>query len=136
MLKNIILIHDIVVSNVDICWMKSFAEHMITYNCQNLVYSKIVIYHFFVIRYSCICGCRNTITNNVSYRRSFPYTNMVGVGVYYTSMTDIVVEKWIVLTVDLTRTFIYKNKHILDGTQYIYQYGLSCVSKLPQEKVD
>ena len=62
--------------------------------------------------------------------------NMVGVCVYNTLMTDIVVEKWIVLTVDLTRTFIYKDKHILNGTQYIFQYGLSCVSQLPQENVN
>ena len=51
-------------------------------------------------------------------------------------MTDIVVEKCIVLIVELTRTFIYKDKQILDGTAYIYQYGLSCVSQLPQEKVN
>ena len=61
---------------------------------------------------------------------------MVDVCVDNTSMTDIVVEKWIVLTDDLTRTFIYKDKHILDGTQYIYQYGLSCVSQLPWKKVN
>ena len=61
---------------------------------------------------------------------------MVGMCVYNTSMTDIAVEKGIVLTVDLTRTFIYKDKHILDGTQYIYKYGLSCVSQLPREKVN
>ena len=60
----------------------------------------------------------------------------MGVCVYNTSMTDIVVEKWIVLTVDLTKTFIYKDKHILDGTQYIYQYGLSYVLQLPREKVN
>ena len=60
---------------------------------------------------------------------------MVGVCVYNTSMTDIV-EKWIVLTVDSTRTFIYKDKLILNGTQHIYQYGLSCVSQIPREKVN
>ena len=56
----------------------------------------------------------------MSNRRSNPKTNMVCmcvcvcvcVCVYNTSMTDIV-EKWRVLTVDLTRTFIYKDKHIL-----------------------
>ena len=57
-------------------------------------------------------------------------------GVYNTSVTEIVVEKWTVLTVDLTRTFIYKDNYILDGTQYRYQYGLSCVSQLPREKVN
>ena len=61
---------------------------------------------------------------------------MVGVCLYNISMTDIVVEMNRVLTVDLTRTFIYKDKHILDGTQYIYKYGLSCVSQLPREKIN
>ena len=53
-----------------------------------------------------------------------------------TLITDLVEEKRIEYSqFDLMRTFIYKGQTHLDGTKYINQYGLSCVSQLSQEEV-